>query len=69
MRHLAVPLDHLVVSDTLALDQLALVECMAIGAHAVHRSELATGELAVVCGAGPIGMGWLKSLVSAEPRW
>lgn len=54
---LAVPLDHLVVSDTLELDQLALVECMAIGAHAVRRSELVYGEVAVVCGAGPIGMG------------
>lgn len=54
---LAVPLDHLVVSETLSLDQLALVECMAIGAHAVRRSELNHGELAVVCGAGPIGMG------------
>ncbi|KPQ23287.1 MAG: putative Zn-dependent dehydrogenase [Halomonas sp. HL-48] len=54
---LAVPLDHLVVSDTLSLDQLALVECMAIGAHAVRRSELSQGELAVVCGVGPIGMG------------
>lgn len=54
---LAVPVDHLVVSETLGIDQLALVECMAIGAHAVRRSELAKGELAVVCGAGPIGMG------------
>ncbi|MFB9869040.1 zinc-binding alcohol dehydrogenase family protein [Vreelandella sulfidaeris] len=54
---LAVPLNHLVVSETLTLDQLALVECMAIGAHAVRRSELQHGELAVVVGAGPIGMG------------
>ncbi len=54
---LAVPADHLVTSETLPLDQLALVECQAIGAHAVRRSELAEGELAVVAGAGPIGMG------------
>lgn len=54
---LTVPLDHLVVSNTLELDQLALVECMAIGAHAVRRSELEHDELAVVVGAGPIGMG------------
>ncbi|MGM1051991.1 MAG: zinc-binding alcohol dehydrogenase family protein [Pseudomonadota bacterium] len=54
---LAVPANHLVTSDTLPLDQLALVECQAIGAHAVRRSELAAGELAVVVGAGPIGMG------------
>lgn len=54
---LAVPLDHLVVSETLELDQLALVECMAIGAHAVRRSGLGQGELAIVTGAGPIGIG------------
>lgn len=54
---LAVPADHLVTSETLALDELALIECLAIGAHAVRRSELAAGELAVVAGAGPIGMG------------
>ncbi|MEQ6917999.1 zinc-binding alcohol dehydrogenase family protein [Halomonas aquatica] len=54
---LAVPIEQLVTSDTLPLDQLALVECQAIGAHAVRRSELAEGELAVVVGAGPIGMG------------
>jgi 2-desacetyl-2-hydroxyethyl bacteriochlorophyllide A dehydrogenase len=54
---LAVPADRLVASESLPLDQLALVECMAIGAHAVRRSALAEGELAVVAGAGPIGLG------------
>ncbi|WP_163559114.1 zinc-binding alcohol dehydrogenase family protein [Halomonas sp. NO4] len=54
---LAVPAEHLVTSDTLPMDQLALVECQAIGAHAVRRSALVEGELAVVAGAGPIGMG------------
>ncbi|QJQ99044.1 zinc-binding alcohol dehydrogenase family protein [Halomonas sp. PGE1] len=54
---LAVPADHLVSDTSLSLDQLALVECLAIGAHAVRRSELDEGELAVVVGAGPIGMG------------
>ncbi|MDR9437974.1 MAG: zinc-binding alcohol dehydrogenase family protein [Halomonas sp.] len=54
---LAVPVEQLVTSNTLPLDQLALVECQAIGAHAVRRSGLTKGELAVVAGAGPIGMG------------
>lgn len=54
---LAVPVEQVVTSNTLALDQLALVECQAIGAHAVRRSELTEGELAVVVGAGPIGLG------------
>ncbi len=54
---LVVPIDHLIPSSALSLDQLALMECLAIGAHAVRRSVLAPGELAVVVGAGPIGMG------------
>jgi 2-desacetyl-2-hydroxyethyl bacteriochlorophyllide A dehydrogenase len=33
------------------------MECLAIGAHAVRRSELAAEALAVVVGAGPIGIG------------
>ncbi|QNI02520.1 zinc-binding alcohol dehydrogenase family protein [Halomonas sp. SH5A2] len=54
---LVVPVDHLMLSPTLSLDQLAMMECLAIGAHAVRRSALAQDELAVVVGAGPIGMG------------
>lgn len=70
---LAVPTTHLVVSETLTIDQLALVECMAIGAHAVRRSglqesALQNGELAVIVGAGPIGMGVLQVAKSRGAR-
>lgn len=43
-------------SDRLELDQLALVETLGIGYHAVERASLQTGEWAVVIGAGPIGL-------------
>ncbi len=66
--YLAVPTTHLVVSDTLSIDQLALVECMAIGAHAVRRSALEADELAVIVGAGPIGMGVLQVAKSRGAR-
>lgn len=66
--YLAVPTTHLVVSETLSIDQLALVECMAIGAHAVRRSALQVGELAVIVGAGPIGMGVLQVAKSRGAR-
>ncbi|MEA2118243.1 zinc-binding alcohol dehydrogenase family protein [Halovibrio sp. HP20-50] len=66
--YLAVPVDHLVVSDTLSIDQLALVECMAIGAHAVRRSQLQADEWVVVVGAGPIGMGILQVAKSQGAR-
>ncbi len=53
---LAVPIELLHKSDELSLDQLALVETLGIGAHAVKRSGLRTGEEALVIGAGPIGL-------------
>lgn len=39
----------------LSLDALALAEMLCVGYHAVQRSELAAGEIAVVLGLGPIG--------------
>jgi 2-desacetyl-2-hydroxyethyl bacteriochlorophyllide A dehydrogenase len=57
MRELmSVPLDHLYKSEKLSLDQLALVEPLGIGAHAVARSGLCNREEALVVGAGPIGL-------------
>jgi 2-desacetyl-2-hydroxyethyl bacteriochlorophyllide A dehydrogenase len=44
-------------SEKLTLDQLALVETLGIGAHAVVRAGLQKGESAIVVGAGPIGLG------------
>jgi 2-desacetyl-2-hydroxyethyl bacteriochlorophyllide A dehydrogenase len=53
---LSVRLDLLHKSSTLSLDQLALIETLGIGAHAVSRSGLKEGESALVIGAGPIGL-------------
>lgn len=52
----AVPTSLLHSSAKLSLDQLALVEPLSVGAHAVQRSGLKTGENALVIGAGPIGL-------------
>uniref|UniRef100_UPI003458D867 zinc-binding alcohol dehydrogenase family protein n=1 Tax=Halomonas sp. TaxID=1486246 RepID=UPI003458D867 len=54
---LSVPVAHLVTSQHLSADELALIECQAIGAHAVRRSALLKDDLAVVVGTGPIGIG------------
>jgi alcohol dehydrogenase len=43
-------------STKLSFDQLALVETLAIGCHAVDRSGLAKGENCLIVGAGPIGL-------------
>ena len=50
-------------SATLTFDQLALVETLAIGCHAVDRPALVKGENCLVIGAGPIG---LSSIVFAK---
>lgn len=61
----AIPLPLLHKSATLSLDQLALVETLGIGAHAVERSGLRAGESAVVVGAGPIGLAVIQFAVAA----
>jgi 2-desacetyl-2-hydroxyethyl bacteriochlorophyllide A dehydrogenase len=53
---LSVPLRLLHKSETLSFDQLALVETLGIGAHAVARSGLNEQQAALVVGAGPIGI-------------
>ena len=52
---LAVPVEKLFPSKALALDQLALVETLGIGQHAVERAAVQLGEAVLVVGAGPIG--------------
>jgi 2-desacetyl-2-hydroxyethyl bacteriochlorophyllide A dehydrogenase len=43
-------------SDKLSLDELALVEPLGIGCHAVQRAGIVSGEWVLVIGAGPIGL-------------
>ena len=51
-----VPVRQLHPSRRLSLDDLALVEMLTIGAHAVRRAALAPGESVLVVGSGPIGL-------------
>ncbi len=50
------PVDKLLVADGVAVEQLALVEMLCIGAHAAKRARISPGEKALVIGAGPIGL-------------
>ncbi|ASA24029.1 zinc-binding alcohol dehydrogenase family protein [Paenibacillus donghaensis] len=52
-----VPISHLIQTNGLSLEQSALLEPFSIGRHAVRRSELRAGEVVLVIGAGPIGLG------------
>lgn len=53
----AVPAGNLYPAEGLTPRQAAMVEFLAIGAHAVRRSDLAPGDRVLVTGAGPIGLG------------
>jgi len=53
---ISVPIQAVVVGDGLSMDQLALVEPLAIGAHAVGRAAIQADEFVLVIGAGPIGL-------------
>ncbi len=54
------PARKLHVSRSLSFEQLALVETLAIGCHAVARSGLTGDESCLIIGAGPIGLATLE---------
>jgi len=56
------PAHKLHPGNNLSYDQLALVETLAIGYHAVIRSDPQPGETVLVIGAGPIGLAVLEFL-------
>ncbi len=53
---LAVAAHKLHRSTQLDFEQLALVETLVIGAHAVERAQLLRDEFVLIVGAGPIGL-------------
>lgn len=54
--YLAVPAGFVRKVEGVSLDEAAMVEFLAIGAHAVRRARLAPGQSVLVVGAGPIGI-------------
>jgi len=52
--------DLLLPANHLSDDQMAIVEPLAIGAHAIRRANVQKGETVVVVGCGPIGIGMVK---------
>ncbi len=55
--YLCLPASHVVITEGVPFDQLAVVECLAIGAHSVRRGEVSKSDTVMVLGAGPIGLG------------
>jgi 2-desacetyl-2-hydroxyethyl bacteriochlorophyllide A dehydrogenase len=58
--YLLVPDYSLVKSNGLSLEELALVEPLAIGAHSIQRAGIQKDEFVLVIGAGPIGLGIME---------
>jgi len=54
---LTVPESAVIDATGLSVDQAAMVEFLAIGAHAVARGAPKAGDRVLVVGAGPIGIG------------
>lgn len=54
---IVVPAGNLYPAAGLSPEAAAMVEFLAIGAHAVRRGEVAPGDNVLVTGAGPIGLG------------
>lgn len=57
---ISVPTDKIVRANGLSFEQLALVEPLAIGAHAVSRAAVSAKDTVLVVGAGPIGLGVME---------
>jgi 2-desacetyl-2-hydroxyethyl bacteriochlorophyllide A dehydrogenase len=54
--YLTVPSEFALKADGLTLDQIAMVEFLSIGAHAVERGNPKPKQRVLVVGAGPIGI-------------
>lgn len=54
--YIELPSKYLIHGQGLTLDELALVEPLAIGAHGIKRAQVRAGEFVLVVGAGPIGL-------------
>lgn len=65
---LMLPAGKLLRSDAMSLEQLALVETLGIGAHAVDRAAIERGETVLLIGAGPIGLSVLTFALLAGAR-
>jgi 2-desacetyl-2-hydroxyethyl bacteriochlorophyllide A dehydrogenase len=58
--YIVIPVQKLHRAPGLAPDAIALVEMFSIGAHAVRRANLQAGDVVLVIGAGPIGLGVMQ---------
>lgn len=63
-----IPLNKLHRAASASMDQLALVEMLCIGQHAVNRSLVSSADNVLVLGAGPIGLSVISFLKGCTNR-
>lgn len=57
---ISVPENILIPAGTLTEHEIALIEPLAIGAHALRRASVKSNDAILVIGCGPIGLGLMK---------
>jgi L-galactonate 5-dehydrogenase len=65
---IVVPVSKLIASERLSLTELALVEPLTIGFHAVARGRVAAGDAVAVLGCGAIGLGVIAAAAQRGAR-
>ncbi|MDC0737785.1 zinc-binding alcohol dehydrogenase family protein [Cognatishimia sp. SS12] len=65
---LVVPYDKLILNDTLTQREMALVEPLSVGFHAVARGAVQAGDTVLVIGAGMIGVGAILGALARGAR-
>ena len=55
--YITYPAELVFPANELTLDQIAMIEPLAIGSHAVERADIHPEDIVLVIGAGPIGIG------------
>ncbi|MCK0196967.1 zinc-binding alcohol dehydrogenase family protein [Ancylobacter sp. 6x-1] len=63
--YLCVPVGNVVPAGTASLDDAAMIEFLAIGAHGVKRGGITAQDRVLVVGSGPIGM---SAIIFAKAR-
>ena len=62
---LALPARNVIPVGAISLDDAAMIEFLAIGAHGVKRGSITAGDRVLVVGSGPIGM---SAIIFAKAR-
>jgi threonine dehydrogenase-like Zn-dependent dehydrogenase len=65
-RYITVPWQVLIPSEHLSLRELALIEPLTVGFHAVNRGRICAGEKVAVIGCGIVGMGAVAASVERD---